>query len=202
MRRGSLRGVWWERWGERCCWFRRGGDPEALRRIVWTLGPGHGARTLGVMLGAALTACVLGVPAAWVLATMEFRGRRVGSWLALAPLAAPPYVAALSWSELLGQLGGAWGAAFVLGASLSPYVTLASWASFGAQGRRAAEAARSSGAGSVGAFFRAALPSAVAGDCGGGVVGGVGGGERHRGGGADGGADFVVGGVGGVAGEA
>ncbi len=136
--------------------------------------------TVGLLLMVAVLATLFGVSTAWLVATREFPGRRWLSWLLLVPIAAPAYVVAYAYADLLSFTGPLqsllreWGlaasalpsvrslpgAAFVLSATLYPYIYLFAFNAFSQQAQPLAEAARTLGAGSGRAFFRVALPHA------------------------------------------
>ncbi|MEL6324433.1 MAG: iron ABC transporter permease [Pseudomonadota bacterium] len=125
----------------------------------------------------------LAVPAAWLVTQYEFPGRSVFGWCLILPLAAPGYVLAFSYADLLGVSGPIqafirdmtglsardyWfpniysriGCGFVLAASLYPYVFLTARAAFATQSSGLLNAARCLGASPTGCFWRVALPSA------------------------------------------
>jgi len=127
-------------------------------------------------------ALLLGVPAAWWMATCQFPGRAVLRWALVLPLAMPAFVAALAYSDvtqsfipayiwvrntfglqyfLLAQQMGKWlVAVVVLGATLYPYIFLTAYASFSRQAAAPLEAARMLGVGPWKIFLRVALPMA------------------------------------------
>lgn len=123
------------------------------------------------------------IPAAWLVTMYRFPGRNTLSWLLVLPLAAPGYVLAISYADLLGIAGPIqstlrdvtgltareyWfpdirslpGCAFVLAAALYPYVYLTACAAFGTQSTGTLEAARSLGASARQRFWRIAVPGA------------------------------------------
>ena len=139
--------------------------------------------TLALMAVVGVVVTVLGVGAAWLVATRDFPGRR---WLSIAlmlPLACPAYVVGYVYAELLefsgpvqtalraatGWQAGDYafppvrslvGAGLVLGVVLYPYAYLLVRASFLAQSRALNEAARTLGAGPLAVLRRVALPVA------------------------------------------
>ena len=133
-----------------------------------------------MVLVAVLTATI-GVALAWTVATKDFPGRRFLSWALVLPLAAPAYVVAYVYTDLLEYSGpvqtglraltGAQtdllppirslgGAAVVLGLVLYPYVYLLARTAFASQSAPLFEAARVLGAGGKRAFYSVALPAA------------------------------------------
>ncbi|MFK7915229.1 MAG: ABC transporter permease, partial [Pseudomonadales bacterium] len=161
--------------------FLPGGEHWAhLRSTVLS---GYISNTLWLLLGVSTVAAVLGIPTAWLCSTMDFGGRRTLSWLLVLPLAAPAYVIAYVYTDLLefaGPVQGAlreafgwqasdyWfpgirslgGAIMVLGFALYPYVYLLCRAVFERQSAALYESARLLGATPASAFWRIALPSA------------------------------------------
>ena len=131
----------------------------------------------------AIFASLLGVPTAWLVAATEFPGRRALSWLLVLPLAAPAYVIAYLYTDLLDfsgpvqswlratfslTAGEYWfpairnitGAALLLSLVLYPYIYLLARAAFSARAGIHFEAARSLGKSPYAAFVRVALPAA------------------------------------------
>ncbi len=138
------------------------------------------SNTLLLLVLVAGIVAVLGVGPAWLVATREFPGRAVLAWALIIPIAAPAYVVAYAYADLLaytgplqsllreaGIMAGALpsirslpGAAFVLGVTLFPYVYLFAFNAFTEQAQPLGEAARMLGAGPGRVFFRVALPHA------------------------------------------
>ncbi|MBB4659404.1 iron ABC transporter permease [Parvularcula dongshanensis] len=157
----------------------RPGDLVSL--IVTTLPP-YLANTLGLALIVGALTTLIGVGTAWLVTATEFRGRRTLSWLLVLPLAAPAYLVAYVYTDLLayagpvqgalravfGPAGSDWvppvrslpGAGLMLALVLYPYVYLLSRAAFAAQSRSQLLAARSLGARPMTAFRRVVLPAA------------------------------------------
>lgn len=141
------------------------------------------ANTVFLMLGVGLLAAVIGVGTAWMVATKEFPGRRWLTWALALPLAAPAYVVAYVYTDLLEYAGpvqsalrevtgwqaGAYsfppvrslgGATIMLALVLYPYVYLLARTAFATQAAALFEAARVLGASPRRAFYGIALPSA------------------------------------------
>ena len=141
------------------------------------------AGTLGMLALTAVFTLLMGVPTAWCVTMYDFPGRPVFEWLLILPLAAPGYVLAYAYGDMMGVMGPwqmglreltGWsardywfpninslpGLAFVLSCGLFPYVYLTARAAFVSQSVCALEAARSLGAGAGTRFFRVALPAA------------------------------------------
>jgi iron(III) transport system permease protein len=132
---------------------------------------------LAVLVGLGCT--VLGAVAAWLVVMHRFPGRGVFEWALALPLAAPAYVLAYAYADLLDVAGPVqvWlraagldpsflqvrtlpGAALILSAAFYPYVYLTARAAFLSQSVCALEAARTLGAGPREAFLRIGLPLA------------------------------------------
>lgn len=139
--------------------------------------------TLLVLVSMTALILLTAVPAAWLVTMYEFPGRALFSWLLILPLAAPGYVLAFSYADLLGVAGpvqatlrditglGArdyWfpdirsigGCAFVLSAALYPYVYLTARSAFTTQSVCTLEAAAALGATPLQRFRSVALPGA------------------------------------------
>lgn len=161
--------------------FAPGG--EVWEHLRATTLPGYIGNSLALMGLVALFASLLGIPTAWLVAATEFPGRRVLSWLLVLPLAAPAYVIAYLYTDLLDfagpvqswlrstfdlSAGDYWfpsirnitGAALLLSLVLYPYVYLLARAAFSARAGVHFEAARALGKSPFIAFFRVALPAA------------------------------------------
>lgn len=141
------------------------------------------SNTLLLVAGTAAIAIVIGVTTGWVVAALEFPGRRLFEWALVLPMAMPGYVIAYVYFDLLsyaGPLQGwlratfGWGrgdywfpqiaslpgAMVVLALVLYPYVYLLTRAAFVQQSVHLMEAARGLGLGGFAAFRRVALPLA------------------------------------------
>ncbi|MDP8916244.1 MAG: iron ABC transporter permease [Pseudomonadota bacterium] len=132
---------------------------------------------LAVLVGLGSTA--LGAVAAWLVVMHRFPGRGLFEWALALPLAAPAYVLAYAYADLLDVAGPVqtWlrgagldpsflqarslpGAALILSAAFYPYVYLTARAAFLSQSVCALDAARTLGASAREAFWRVALPLA------------------------------------------
>lgn len=141
------------------------------------------SNTALVLAGVSGLVLATAVPTAWLVTVHEFPGRRLFSWLLILPLAAPGYVLAFAYADLLGVAGpvqaalrdmtglaardywfpdlrSASGCAFVLAAALYPYVYLTARAAFTSQSVCTLEAAAALGASPWQRFIRVALPGA------------------------------------------
>ena len=135
-----------------------------------------------LVAGVCLFSVLLGVPAAWCISTLQFRGRGLLSVLLVLPLAVPPYVAAFASTEAreafiptLVQIRLEMGVdaylkvelihrfawlILIFSAVLYPYVFLACRSAFSGSSRRLAEASRALGAGGWVTFRKINLPLA------------------------------------------
>ena len=139
--------------------------------------------TFWLMLQVTLYTLLIGVSTAWLTATTVFPGKRFFSWALMLPLAAPAYIIAYVYTDLLefdGPLQKALGflfnlepgsyafpeirslpgAAIVISLVLYPYVYLLAKVAFTQHSATLFDAARSLGASPKRAFFRIALPAA------------------------------------------
>ncbi len=156
---------------------------EAWSHLRATVLPDYLANTLVLLVLVGLGVLLMGVSTAWLTATKRFPGRGLLRWLLMLPLAAPAYVVAYAYADLLEFAGPVqtllreltgWGAreytfpqirslpgaALVLALVLYPYVYLLSYTAFAQQAAALAEAARSLGASPLRSFLTVALPVA------------------------------------------
>lgn len=136
--------------------------------------------TVGLLLLVGCLTSLIGVGCAWLTATYDFFGRGMLSWLLILPLAAPAYVVAYAYADILSytsplqiwlrdtglmQLGipairSLWGAGLVLSFTLYPYVYLLTYNAFAEQAGPITEVARTLGCSRRARFFKIALPHA------------------------------------------
>lgn len=159
-------------------------EAEIWRHLAATFLTGYILNTLMLALGVAIGVVSLGVGAAWLVAMHRFPGRNLFEWALMLPLAAPSYIVAFAYTDLLdfagpvqslvrdvlGVSGAAdyWfpqirslgGAILVMSLVLYPYVYLLARTAFLAQSGAAVEAARTLGMSRRRAFWRVALPMA------------------------------------------
>lgn len=156
---------------------------DAWSHIWSTVLGGYVTNTLALMVLVGLMSLVPGVGCAWLVAACEFPGRRYFDWLLVVPLAAPAYVVAYAYTDLLAVSGPLQsgirellglsvadfaisgfrslpGAAIVLSLVLYPYIYLLARTSFSSRSGAQFEAARVLGLSPYRAFWRVALPSA------------------------------------------
>ncbi|KCZ52472.1 hypothetical protein HY29_04100 [Hyphomonas beringensis] len=159
------------------------GGGDVWVHIRDTLLTGYTLGTLGTLALTAIMTLAIAVPAAWLVTMYRFPGRGLFEWLLILPLAAPGYVLAYAYADLMGLMGpfqmaireatglsarDYWfpdmrslpGLAFVLTCALYPYVYLTARSAFVSQSVCALEAARSLGASSARRFWQVALPAA------------------------------------------
>ena len=148
-----------------------------------TVLPSYVFNTFALLALVSIITLTIGLSVGWLIATKEFPGRKIFSWLLVLPFAAPAYVVAYAYGDLLDYAGpiqtflrdtNAWessnywfpairslgGAAFVLGFVLYPYVYLFAFRAFSRQTGTLTEAARSLGSSPMSTFFRVELPAA------------------------------------------
>ncbi|RYF57928.1 MAG: iron ABC transporter permease, partial [Comamonadaceae bacterium] len=165
-------------------WTAAGGSLAHWGHLARFVLPAALQNTLALLAGVGVVVVLIGTACAWLVTAYEFPGRRMLTWALLLPLAVPTYIMAFAYLDLLhpigpiqtairtvlgydsprqfrlGDLRSIWGAIFLLGMVLYPYVYLSTRAMFMTQAANLMEAARTLGASPVGAFARVALPLA------------------------------------------
>lgn len=165
-------------------WWALGGDLSHWRRLATYVLPQALANTAVLLAGVGVLVTLLGTGSAWLVTAYEFPSRRALTWALLLPLAVPTYIIAFAYLDLLHPIGpiqsgirallgydsprqfrlpdlrSIYGAIFVLGFVLYPYVYLSTRVMFMTQAASLLEAARTLGAGRYAVFFRVALPLA------------------------------------------
>lgn len=157
-------------------------DPE-WQHIKSTLLSTYVSNTVILMLLVALLTTLIGVSTAWLTAATQFPARRALSWALILPLAAPAYIVAYIYTDLLEFSGPiqsglraltGWqvneysfpeirslgGAALVISLVLYPYVYLLARVAFTERSATLFDAARTLGASPMAAFSKIALPAA------------------------------------------
>lgn len=148
--------------------------------VLWT----YVANSLWLMLGVGAGVTVIGTGTAWLVTMCRFPGRWLFQWALLLPLAAPAYILAYVYTELLAFYGpvqtglrhafgwesvadywfpnirSLWGAILMLTLVLYPYVYLLARSAFLSQSVVMREASRNLGCGPWRSFFAVALPLA------------------------------------------
>jgi iron(III) transport system permease protein len=165
-------------------WFALTGSATDWQHLLINVLPRAGLRTMKLLVMTGATASFFGILSAWLVTSFEFPWRRTLSFCLVLPLAIPAYIAAYAFGEFFDFTGPLqsgvratfgftnmrdyWfpdirslgGAVLVLSAVLYPYIYLAARAAFMMQGRFAAEAARTLGAGPLRILLRVQLPMA------------------------------------------
>lgn len=165
-------------------WWALGGDLSHWRHLATYVLPQALANTAALLAGVGVLVTLLGTGSAWLVTAYEFPSRRTLTWALLLPLAVPTYIIAFAYLDLLHPIGpiqsgirallgydsprqfrlpdlrSIYGAIFVLGFVLYPYVYLSTRVMFMTQAASLLEAARTLGAGRYAVFFRVALPLA------------------------------------------
>lgn len=142
------------------------------------------SNSLGLMVGVGLLTIIIGTGTAWLVTLCEFPGRSVWEWMLLLPLAAPAYILAYVYTDLLDYYGpvqtalrgwfhwqsaqdywfppvrSLFGAIVMLALVLYPYVYLLARSAFLSQSVSTLEASRSLGYSPWQSFWRMALPMA------------------------------------------
>ena len=158
------------------------GTSEDLIHVATTVLPDSLRTTIILMVLVAFFTASIGVVSAWLVTSFDYPLRRTLAWMLVLPVAVPPYLAAYSFVEFFHYAGpvqgivrsvfgfasrndywfpdmrSVWGAGFMLGLVLYPYVYLSSRVVFLMQGRNAADVARSLGASPARVFFKVLLP--------------------------------------------
>lgn len=80
-------------------------DQNIWPHLLDTVLPLYVSNTLILLAGVATATLVIGVPAAWVVSTCEFPGRRFMEWGLLLPFAFPAYVIAYVYTYMLDYAG-------------------------------------------------------------------------------------------------
>ncbi len=152
--------------------------------LATTVLPTYIVNSLWLMLGVGIGVAIIGTGTAWLVTMCRFPGRRVFEWALLLPLAAPAYILAYVYTEVLAFYGpvqtglrqmfgwqsamdywfpnvrSLWGAMLMLTLVLYPYVYLLARSAFLSQSVCMLEASRSLGCSPWRSFFTVALPLA------------------------------------------
>jgi iron(III) transport system permease protein len=157
---------------------------EVWQHLASTVLKEYVLNSIVLMLGVAVGTGAIGVSTAWLVTLCRFPGVRWLSWAMLLPLAAPAYILAYTYTELLEYYGpvqtglrdwngwlsaedywfppirSLWGAILMLTLVLYPYVFLLARSAFLTQSVVTLEASRSLGCNPWSSFFKVALPMA------------------------------------------
>ncbi|WP_407061702.1 ABC transporter permease [Aureimonas sp. SK2] len=160
------------------------GAAENWSHLAGTVLPRAAGTTVTLMAGVGVVTALIGTLTAWLVASFDFPGRRVFAWALVLPLAVPTYIAAYCFNELLHYVGPVqsglralfgwttrsdyWfpdirspgGAVLILSSVLYPYVFLTVRLVLLMQGRKAADVARTLGAGRLRILLTVLLPMA------------------------------------------
>lgn len=115
-----------------------------------------------VRLGVVVTAAcaVLGTLTAWATERTGLWGRRLWAMALIAPLMIPDFVLAWSWSSVVHQVQGFWGAALIMTLHLYPLVHLPMASAFRNADPAQENVARSLGLGPIATWWRVSLRQA------------------------------------------
>ncbi len=157
---------------------------DVWSHLATTVLPGYITNSFYLMLGVGTGVFIIGVGTAWLVTACSFPGSKILQWALLLPMAAPAYLLAYTYTDLLEYFGpvqtglraifgwssaqdywfpnirSLWGAIAMLVLVLYPYVYLLTRVAFLAQSARTIEASRSLGCNPWRSFFTVALPLA------------------------------------------
>jgi iron(III) transport system permease protein len=154
-----------------------------LQHLAATVMPRAAAESLALVALVVVGVAVLGTTSAWLVAALDFPGRRIFEWAMLLPLAMPAYIVAYAYTDFLQysgpvqsalrewfgwRRGDYWfpdirslpGAALVFTCVLYPYVYLLARTAFLGRAAAMIDAARSLGLTPVQTWLRVNLPLA------------------------------------------
>lgn len=160
-----------------------GGTGETWSHLAATVLPEYVGNSLWLCLGVGLLVASMGTVSAWLVAALEFPGRRLFEWALLLPMAMPAYVLAYTYTDFLQFVGPVqtglretfgwrkadyWfpevrslgGAIAMFGFVLYPYVYLIVRTAFMERAAGMIDAARVLGLTPLQAFLRISLPLA------------------------------------------
>jgi iron(III) transport system permease protein len=159
-------------------------DDNVWPHVIGVVLPNSLVDTAALLVGVGIVVVLVGVVTAWLVATCRFPGQAVFDWALLMPLAMPTYIVAYCYVDLLDSFGpvqsafrhllgftsrrdywfpeirSLYGAVFVMGMVLYPYVYLCARAVFLMQSSAVLDVARTLGASRAAAFARIAVPLA------------------------------------------
>lgn len=157
---------------------------EIWEHLAATVLPQYITNSLLLMLGVSIGVLAIGVGTAWLVTMCEFPGSQIFEWALLLPLAAPAYLLAYTYTDVLDYFGpvqtalrewfgwesatdywfpnirSLWGAIAMLSLVLYPYVYLLTRVTFLEQSICTQEASRSLGCNPWQSFVKVALPLA------------------------------------------
>lgn len=133
----------------------------------------YALNSYALVVGTALIALLFGIPAAWLVATKKFRGRKLIQALLVLPLAIPSYIQAYTYKGIFDPFGttakhfdfylevdSIGYLMLFMGSVLYPYVYITARTAFLNHSQQLQEAAASLGASSMRTFFKVTLPMA------------------------------------------
>ncbi|WP_155205432.1 ABC transporter permease [Xanthovirga aplysinae] len=157
-----------------------GPSSETWQHLSQTVLSEYVSNSFWLLLGVGGLSLLFGVPAAWLVSTCEFPGRKYFEWMLILPLAIPSYILAYTYVGILDYTGflqvflrnslgwevsQEWfdimnlkGAIFVMALALYPYVYVSARAAFLKQSQTLLESSRNLGSSSWESFFKVVLP--------------------------------------------
>jgi iron(III) transport system permease protein len=157
---------------------------EVWGHLAATVLPQYLQNSLLLMVGVGAGVLLIGVSTAWLVTLCRFPGSRLFEWALLLPLAAPTYLLAYTYTDVLDYFGpvqttlralfgwerasdywfppirSVWGAMLLFSLTLYPYVYMLARVAFLEQSIATLEASRSLGCGPWRGFWTVALPLA------------------------------------------
>ena len=157
-------------------------EAGSFQHLIDTVLLNYSLNTLLLILGVIIISFIFALPVAWFIACCEFPSRTVLQWALMLPLAIPPYIVAIVYTDLLDFSGpvqqflrilmgwqqrsdyyfpdirSLYGAILILSLTLYPYLYLLLRGAFLGQSGGLFQAARSLGLSPLRAFFRVSLP--------------------------------------------
>ncbi len=157
-------------------------DTGSFQHLFDTVLLTYSLNTLLLILGVIILSFIFALPVAWFVACCDFPSRRLLQWALMLPLALPPYIVAIVYTDLLDYSGAVqqflrfvmgwqqqsdyyfpdirtlYGAILILSLTLYPYLYLLLRGTFLGQSGALFQAARSLGLSPLRAFIRVSLP--------------------------------------------
>lgn len=152
--------------------------------LATTVLPQYIQHSLALMVGVGIGVLAIGITTAWLVTMCRFPGSHSFEWALLLPLAAPAYLLAYTYTDVLDYFGpvqttlrsffgwqratdywfpnirSVWGAVLLFSLTLYPYVYMLARVAFLEQSTATLEASRSLGCGPWRSFWTVALPLA------------------------------------------
>jgi iron(III) transport system permease protein len=157
-------------------------ESGSFQHLIDTVLTTYISNSVLVILCVVLLSIVFALPSAWLVACCEFPSRKTLQWALMLPLAMPPYILAIVYTDLLDFAGPVqlalralfgwqsgsdyyfpeirtlFGASVILALSLFPYLYLLLRSSFLVQSAGLFQAARTLGLTPIKAFWRVSIP--------------------------------------------